>query len=112
MNPISRLEKERNTIRTMIQMYCKNCHKSDKSLCEECSDLYSYAEERLKNCKFGEEKPTCDTCPIHCYKPDMRKKIRVVMRYAGPRMVYTHPIMGIRHLFKKLKKRKTNDKKK
>lgn len=101
----SQLEQEHKTISTMIDMYCRKCHKSDKGLCLECSDLSTYAEERLKSCKFGEDKPTCDTCPIHCYKPDMREKIRAVMRYAGPRMIYTHPIMGFRHLFKKIKKK-------
>ena len=34
---------------------------------------------------------------------EMREKIRLVMRYSGPRMIYTHPIMGFRHLFKKIK---------
>lgn len=101
----SRLEQEHKTIETMIQMYCKNCHKTDDELCQDCSDLLKYAEERLKKCRFGENKPTCDTCTVHCYKPDMREKIRTVMRYAGPRMIYTHPIMGFRHLFKKMKKK-------
>jgi hypothetical protein len=101
----NRLEQEHKTITTMIRMYCKNCHKSIQNLCQDCSDLLKYAEERLKGCRFGESKPTCDTCIVHCYKPDMREKIRTVMRYAGPRMIYTHPIMGFRHLFKKIKKK-------
>ena len=104
MSPRSQLEKEHDTIKTMIQMYCKDCHKSNGDLCENCSELFNYAEERLKGCQFGENKPTCDTCTIHCYKPDMREKIITVMRYAGPRMIYKHPIMGFRHLSKKLKK--------
>ncbi len=102
----NRLEQEHKTITTMIQMYCKNCHKTNKSLCQDCSDLLKYAEERLKNCRFGIDKPTCDTCTVHCYKPDMREKIRTVMRYAGPRMIYKHPVMGFRHLFKKIKIKK------
>ena len=101
----SRLEREHKTIKTMIQMYCKNCHETDKEFCQDCLDLFTYAEERLKNCRFGEDKPTCDSCSIHCYKPDKRDKIRAVMRYAGPRMIYTHPIMGFRHVFKKIRKK-------
>ena len=104
------LKQEYKTIETMIRMYCKKTHKSEEDLCQECSDLFKYAEERLNNCKFGEDKPTCDTCSIHCYKPEMREKIREVMRYAGPRMIYTHPIMGFRHLFKKMKKKEILDK--
>lgn len=100
------LERERKTMLTMIQMYCKKVHDYKHELCQECSELFNYAEERLKYCHFGEEKPTCEKCPVHCYKPDMREKVRQVMRYAGPRMIYTHPIMGFRHLFKKVKKMK------
>jgi hypothetical protein len=100
----SNLEREEKTIQTMIQMYCKKFHHSNGTLCFRCSDLFMYAEKRLKNCQFGEEKPTCEKCPIHCYKPDMREQVRNVMRYAGPRMIYTHPLTGFRHLYKKFKR--------
>ena len=98
------LDKERKTIRTMIRMYCKNNHLPKNEFCEDCLQLFEYASRRLKYCQFGDKKPTCEKCPIHCYTPEMRDKIRKVMRYSGPRMIYTHPIMGFRHLFKKLKK--------
>lgn len=106
----NRLEQEYETIKTMIRMYCKKFHDCEEELCQDCSDLLKYAEERLNNCKFGEDKPPCDACPIHCYKPDMREKVREAMRYAGPRMIYTHPIMGFKHLFKKMKKKDNLDK--
>ena len=100
----SRLENERKTIKTMISLYCKKTHDTKENLCEECLELFEYAEKRLKLCRFGEDKPTCEKCPIHCYKPDLREQIRLVMRFAGPRMIYTHPIMGFRHLFNKRRK--------
>ncbi|MFX0059842.1 MAG: nitrous oxide-stimulated promoter family protein [Candidatus Hodarchaeota archaeon] len=103
----TRLERERKTIETMIKMFCKKFHNHDSGICQECAELFKYAEERLKYCRFGEAKPTCEKCPIHCYKPEMREKVRKIMRYAGPRMIYTHPIMGFRHLFNK--KRKVED---
>jgi hypothetical protein len=53
---------------------------------------------RLDRCPFGEDKPTCATCPIHCYKPQVRDRIREVMRFAGPRMLWHHPILAIRHV--------------
>jgi hypothetical protein len=34
----------------------------------------------------------------------MREKIRDVMRYAGPRMLLTHPVMAIAHLLDGLRK--------
>ena len=100
----SRLESEKKTIKTMIYMYCKNIHDSKDVLCHDCSELFEYARERLNHCRFGENKPTCEKCPVHCYKIEARENIRKVMRNAGPRMIYTHPVMGFRHLFKKLKK--------
>jgi hypothetical protein len=53
---------------------------------------------RLNRCPFGQDKPTCATCPIHCYKPKLRERIREVMRFAGPRMLWRHPILAIRHV--------------
>jgi len=100
----TRLDREKKTIETMIYMYCKNTHDSKDELCQDCSELFENAGERLRHCRFGENKPICEKCPIHCYKPDARENIQKVMRYAGPRMIYTHPIMGFRHLFKKMKK--------
>lgn len=47
---------------------------------------------------YGEEKPTCNKCPIHCYKPEPKEQMRLVMRYSGPRMLLKHPILAVRHL--------------
>ena len=66
------------------------------------SVLLDYAYQRRDHCKFGEKKPTCKKCPIHCYKPDMKKKMREAMRYAGPRMMWYHPIAAIKHLIREL----------
>lgn len=69
------------------------------SLCPQCQALLDYAHKRLEHCKFGEDKPSCTRCPVHCYKPAMREQIRQVMRYSGPRMLLHDPIMAIRHLW-------------
>lgn len=68
-------------------------------LCPQCQQLLTYAHQRLERCKFGEDKPSCTRCPVHCYKPAMREQIRQVMRYSGPRMLLHDPIMAIRHLW-------------
>ncbi len=91
------LEQERATLLAMIRVYCRRQH-GGNPLCEECSQLWDYAEERLAKCPFGVEKPTCQNCTVHCYKPEMRQRVREVMRYAGPRMIWHHPLMAIRHL--------------
>lgn len=67
-------------------------------LCRECEDLLTYALKRLTYCRFGENKTTCAACPVHCYAPEPREAIRKVMRYAGPRMLWTHPVLTARHL--------------
>lgn len=93
----SRIDKEAETVRTMIKMYCNGNHSSNNSMCNDCLDLVSYAESRALNCKFGNKKPVCGKCKVHCYKQNMREKIKTVMRYSGPRMICKHPIMLARH---------------
>ena len=92
-----RLSRELKTLRAMVKLYCGKEH-GGKELCPECSELLYYAEARLKGCLYREEKPACSKCPIHCYSPKTREKIRTVMRFAGPRMLRAHPILAVRHL--------------
>ena len=95
------LDREKRTIRVMVAMYCRGHHDgSAESLCSECTELADYAEQRLEKCPFGPDKGPCSKCRIHCYKPQMRNRIQAVMRYAGPRMLTKHPIMGLRHALK------------
>jgi len=94
-----RMAREARTIRVMIEMYCSDVHGASGALCPECAELSAYAIARLRRCPFQEGKTTCAKCPIHCYKPEMRERVRVVMRYAGPRMTYRHPVLAVRHLF-------------
>lgn len=99
-----RIARERDTVGAMIRLYCRRHHGQTEGLCPECAALRAYAMLRLDRCPFGEDKPTCADCPVHCYKPDMRARIREVMRFAGPRMLLAHPLLAIAHLFDKLHK--------
>jgi Nitrous oxide-stimulated promoter len=92
-----RLAREWQTIAAMIRCYCSAHHATGKSLCPECQELLDYARVRLERCRFGSDKPTCVKCPVHCYLPARREQVRVVMRYAGPRMLWQHPILSLRH---------------
>lgn len=94
----SRIEKEKKIVKLMINIYCKK-KEGNTELCDECSKLLKYAESRLSRCKFGDNKSSCKRCPIHCYSPDMREKIREVMRFSGPRMIIYEPYEAIRHIF-------------
>lgn len=113
---MTRIEQEKKTVRQMVEIYCHGKKhapargsRTGKSLCEACSALLDYAYQRLDHCKFGEQKPTCKKCPIHCYKPDMKELMREVMRYAGPRMMWYHPVEAIRHLIRELPNSKLNE---
>ena len=92
-----RLERESRTIRAMLRVYCKGVHRSASGLCGSCADLGRYADLRLARCPYGEAKPTCVKCPIHCYRVDRKEEMRIVMRYAGPRMLLRHPVLALRH---------------
>ncbi|NOZ71694.1 MAG: nitrous oxide-stimulated promoter family protein [Chloroflexi bacterium] len=99
-----RLRREYKTIVAMMKIYCHDHHGASNALCSECQELQDYAFLRLERCPFQEDKTTCANCPIHCYRRDMKERIREVMRYAGPRMMYRHPILAIRHLLDGRKK--------
>jgi len=94
----NRLEREKSTVQIMLRLYCEDHHRSDGGFCSECQGLSNYAMNRLTHCKFGENKPTCGKCVVHCYKSEMRKRIIEIMRYSGPKMLFAHPIVAIRHL--------------
>jgi hypothetical protein len=92
-----RLDRERHTIEVMLGIYCRSKHRTSGGLCPECRDLHDYAMQRIAKCPYGEDKPTCAKCPIHCYKPAMREKVRAMMRYSGPRMMLYHPWLTVLH---------------
>ena len=99
----SRIARECKTVEVMISLYCQRHHRNNK-LCAECTELANYALERLKKCPFREGKTICAKCPVHCYQPLMREKIRGVMRYAGPRMTHRHPILALFHFIDRIRK--------
>ncbi|HNT00323.1 MAG TPA: nitrous oxide-stimulated promoter family protein [Polyangiaceae bacterium] len=89
--------RELTTVRAMIGIYCRDHHGKHPGLCESCEQLWNYVRERTERCPFGTEKPTCARCPVHCYQKEMRERIRQVMRYAGPRMIWRHPWLTLVH---------------
>ncbi|MCI1779240.1 MAG: nitrous oxide-stimulated promoter family protein [Bacteroidales bacterium] len=94
----SKIERERLTVLKMIEIYYRG-HKRDGSCSErECRELSEYAEKKLLKCPFGENKGSCRKCKIHCYSPEMRIKIKKVIRYSGPRMILYTPLEFFRHV--------------
>ena len=98
----SRIEEEKKVVEQMIRLYC---HKKEGNgeLCQNCHELLDYAHSRLDRCRYGEEKPTCKKCPVHCYRPDMKERVRAVMRWSGPRMMLYHPVAAIKHIYREIR---------
>lgn len=93
-----RLARERATVTAMIHLTCRARHGTRDTLCEVCQELQDFADFRLDRCPYQENKPTCANCLIHCYSPTMRERIRDVMRFAGPRMLWRHPYLTVCHM--------------
>lgn len=111
--------RELRTVSQMIAIYCAGNHTYDEHgdrterteraecgepLCAVCKEIDEYAALRTRKCRRMENKISCELCQNHCYAPEMQERIREVMRYAGPRMIWHHPIAAIRHLATKFKR--------
>ena len=107
MNIREKREREKEVVSFMIRLYCKKKHDTKTGLCEECAKLDEYAKLRSDKCPFMETKTFCSNCKVHCYKPEMREKIREVMRFSGPRMILYHPMLAVRHVIESKKERKS-----
>lgn len=106
----TRRAREKKTISSMVAIYCAGNHAAadrtrtahcGEPLCKECAEIDAYAVLRTERCRKMGEKTSCEECGNHCYAPDMQNRIRAIMRYAGPRMLFKHPVAAVRHLLKK-----------
>lgn len=69
-------------------------------LCTECAEFVQYSEKRTAFCK-QDPKPFCANCSIKCYMSKMQDYSRQVMRYSGPRSLFSrHAIAALRHILK------------
>lgn len=91
-------EREKRLVSQMIALYCRRKHGTRDGLCPDCAALDAYARQRSEKCPFMENKTFCSNCKVHCYKPEMRDKIKTVMRFSGPRMLFYHPVTAIWHV--------------
>ncbi|OSM96183.1 MULTISPECIES: nitrous oxide-stimulated promoter family protein [Lonsdalea] len=95
--PGKRIQREIRTVEQMITLYAK-CHPVPDGN-DRYTVLFRYAINRLNKCYFGEEKPACKQCPIHCYQPAQREMMKLIMRWSGPKMLLHHPVLAILHLW-------------
>lgn len=109
MNVASKREREKETVSLMISIYCRKKH-GGRALCPECKALNDYARRRSDVCPFMQTKTFCSNCRVHCYNRKMREQIREVMRFSGPRMIFHHPIMAVRHVVETKKEKRRLEK--
>lgn len=95
MNINKKRQREIEIVTLMIHLY----YDHNKELKDEHQELLNYAVDRIKKCPMMESKSFCSQCRIHCYKKEMQEKIKKVMRYSGPRMMFYHPWLSIKHAF-------------
>ncbi|HMB38087.1 MAG TPA: nitrous oxide-stimulated promoter family protein [Wenzhouxiangellaceae bacterium] len=98
-----RLRREFKTMRRMVEIHCRDHHGTARP-CPDCEDFLAYAEQRLEKCPYGEAKPTCAKCPVHCYRKQRREQARGIMQYSGPRMMLRHPWLALMHILDKFRK--------
>ena len=107
-------QKEQYVVEEMIRLYCRKQHAGDDwvsgQMCPACQSLADYAKLRSEKCPFMETKTFCANCRVHCYKPAMREKIRAVMRFSGPRMIFHHPVAAIWHVIETKREKKRLEK--
>ncbi len=99
---LGRLERERKTVQAMVRLYCRKNHQKVE-LCSSCNELLEYVAKKLDKCPYEENKPTCIYCKIHCYQKVERDRIREIMRFSGPKMIFYHPVLAVFHLIDKKK---------
>lgn len=100
----SKREQEKRVVAQMIRLFCKKQH-HQADLCPDCREVLSYAMDRSDHCPFMESKTFCSSCKVHCYRLEMREKIRDIMRFSGPRMLLYHPVLAVSHMFLTVKER-------
>jgi len=107
----SKRRREKKIVAFMIRLYCKKNHGTKQQLCPDCQVLLDYAMLRSDKCPFMETKTFCSNCSVHCYRQDMREKIKGVMRFSGPRMLFYHPVLAVRHMIESKKEKAEMEKK-
>lgn len=102
---LSKRELEKKTVGGMIVRFCKKKHGQKGAPCASCRELIAYTAAQSDLCPYMETKTFCSNCKTPCYRPDMRERIREVMRYSGPRMIFYDPVMAVKYLKEKNKEK-------
>lgn len=92
-----RREKERRLLSCMVAYYCRKNHGNRVRLCPECADVDRFIRQRC-HCPRQEATRLCRSCPAQCGRPELKEKLRRMVRYACPRMLFRHPVTVSRYV--------------
>lgn len=100
-----RLRRDLRTLSLFIETWCRAHHARRRkapvrmkshdvpaiagcevSLCASCRKLLQHSWVKRTTCPL-DPKPACKHCPSHCYHPYYRRRIRMVMRDSGRRLL-------------------------
>jgi Nitrous oxide-stimulated promoter len=97
------------TLQSLFPIYCGKYHSSEKGeLCDSCSAELEYAIHKTKICPEKDQGKTCSDCKVHCFEAEHRERIKEIMRFAGPRLIWSHPLLSVRYIYLKLHSRRIN----
>ena len=102
-----RVDKDRKTLETIGRIYCDAHHEGPKDasrLCPMCRETVNATLARTQACPF-DHTGNCQDCTVHCQRGEAQERIREMMRYSAPRMVFRHPLMTADYLRKKISMR-------
>lgn len=91
-----RSQRELDTVKAMIRLYCKMLHRG-AIVCPECESLIEYVKNKVDDCRLADEKPTCLKCHRHCYHPAKRLQMAHVLRWALPKFFWRHPVQALQY---------------
>lgn len=88
MKKEKRIKKDAKVLHAFIKTYCRENHAKkgvevlSGGLCADCQSVLEYSLKRNDKCPL-DPKPQCRDCKIHCYKPEMRAKMKEIMKFSG-----------------------------
>ncbi|MFO6484177.1 nitrous oxide-stimulated promoter family protein [Escherichia coli] len=92
-----RISREKLTIKKIkINFIKRNARRRQRSRSITRRCLFTRKSGWINVCS-AKKKPACKQCPVHCYQPAKREEMKQIMRWAGPRMLWRHPILTVRH---------------
>lgn len=106
MHDKDRIQRDLRTLQAMGSIYCGAHHagvsKDAAGLCEECAATIKFTHDRASACPY-DHRGNCKDCAIKCNRGDQKERIKAIMRYAAPRMLFKHPLMTLEYVVKKLR---------